>query len=1311
MAIEFVDQLQPLSGGADYWSLIRGKDIDITEGASALTGLADADIFLVDDDAAGIQSSTKYITAANIATYMKTNLDGLTIGVDDTGYDVKFFGATASRYWLWDEGADGVVQRGTLTIGVDDTGHDVKFFGASAGAYMEWDESVDQLRIMGASADATTSTGKLLLATSLTDINANDVLGKIEFQAPHEAGGTDAITVSASIEAVAQGTFAADLNATDLIFKLGHSEAATEKLRITSEGEIGIGGANYGTDGQVLTSGGAGQPCAWEDGGGSVSVANSTANTYFPVVLHDESDNLLDDNDGFTYNPSSVVAKISNLYINAEADSYDNTADSATGRLSIGEHGDLNLYHGSSGGGIQQSMIVDNTGDIQIETTTAGGDIILKSLGPNSSTSELSLQGDKVHIDRIIDNTVAGDSEEIGLLLDLERGGDVSTGHININKALKINLDQGEQSDAVVTNYGIHLDLDAQNTSQNTGTITNYGIKQEISQGDVSYGLHLDISSVNESYGIYIDNVNGQIDYKSVSSADSGDYFSMATTAAGATTLTTVDDDGEAAHLTLAPDGDCIVDRSVSLTADGTYTGLSIDFDKDGASTGTNTLYGLNIDMDNTTATNGGNVMYGIHNTPTLTHAADAGAASVTGLLQTVTGSSNGTSFAYGISQTITGADTLIGILQTVTNGNKDLIFRSSADPGDQFSIATTAHGATTIATEDDDATKAADLTLDIDGDIVLKPAGGNVYVLNASDSNIFDFNPINPAMIIRNSLDTGDYFKISVLSHGATTIKTVDDDATKAADLTLDVDGDIELNADGGTITFKDDTTTLAEIDSSGNLLIIGALTARGHVHSIGTAGNTTASTYSVVTNTGSYAGKDLTIAAGSTTTGLNNLDGGDLILKSGDGDGTGTSAMTFFTKVNGTDATAERMRIHTNGMVGIGTNNPGSTLMVRSSETTTDVLGVYADSLTTGNGLNINIDDSLTSGSLKTLIFIDYDKSGVTDSANHNFTTGLHVSLVDAATNHASGVVSMVGAKIDIESANAQGTIAQTGLNINVADDSVGDAATTLGIGLTVMDGGTDIKLMSSADTGDYCSISTTTHGATTIATEDDNNAAAHLTVATDGNIVLGCTPGGAITLQENDASVYTPSASSDATTKTYVDTQTVITANAYNNRVDATSWYLMNNDTATNLTGTDTTVGDTQDLGTLSNTDMRCLMFIVPYNMTIHAISGSVMDDDMDEVTDKRIGLWRLPSLSVSGADPGDTNPDTLTLAYITDAFGASTAFASGKVMSFYDTSADVELTAGDGIFMGYLNPQSAGNDDVTLTMSIWAHQTTP
>jgi len=79
------------------------------------------------------------------------NISGnITIGVDDTGYDVKFFGATAGSYWLWDESADGVVQIGTLTVGVDDAGHDVKFFGNTASAYMLWDTSADDLVLAGA---------------------------------------------------------------------------------------------------------------------------------------------------------------------------------------------------------------------------------------------------------------------------------------------------------------------------------------------------------------------------------------------------------------------------------------------------------------------------------------------------------------------------------------------------------------------------------------------------------------------------------------------------------------------------------------------------------------------------------------------------------------------------------------------------------------------------------------------------------------------------------------------------------------------------------------------------------------------------------------------------------------------------------------------------------------------------------------------------------------------------------------------------------------------------------------------------------
>jgi hypothetical protein len=46
---------------------------------------------------------------------------------------------------------DGAVQiDSTVTVGADDTGYDVKFFGATASAYMHWDESEDDLILAGA---------------------------------------------------------------------------------------------------------------------------------------------------------------------------------------------------------------------------------------------------------------------------------------------------------------------------------------------------------------------------------------------------------------------------------------------------------------------------------------------------------------------------------------------------------------------------------------------------------------------------------------------------------------------------------------------------------------------------------------------------------------------------------------------------------------------------------------------------------------------------------------------------------------------------------------------------------------------------------------------------------------------------------------------------------------------------------------------------------------------------------------------------------------------------------------------------------
>ena len=88
----------------------------------------------------------------------------------------------------------------------------------------------------------------LVLQTGETDMAANDVIGKISFQAPDEGTGTDAILVSGAIQAVAEGNHSSSSNATSLQFMTGASEAATAKMHIKSDGKVGIGeGTPLGT--------------------------------------------------------------------------------------------------------------------------------------------------------------------------------------------------------------------------------------------------------------------------------------------------------------------------------------------------------------------------------------------------------------------------------------------------------------------------------------------------------------------------------------------------------------------------------------------------------------------------------------------------------------------------------------------------------------------------------------------------------------------------------------------------------------------------------------------------------------------------------------------------------------------------------------------------------------------------------------------------------------------------------------------------------------------------------------------------------
>jgi len=126
---------------------ISEAELEILDGATATT----AELNYNDTGAAvGTVVASKTVTAdanKDVASFRNITLTGeLDGGSLDISGDADIDGTTN----LDAVDIDGTVQiDGATTFGVDDTGVDVKFFGATSGAYLLWDESEDKLLTAG----------------------------------------------------------------------------------------------------------------------------------------------------------------------------------------------------------------------------------------------------------------------------------------------------------------------------------------------------------------------------------------------------------------------------------------------------------------------------------------------------------------------------------------------------------------------------------------------------------------------------------------------------------------------------------------------------------------------------------------------------------------------------------------------------------------------------------------------------------------------------------------------------------------------------------------------------------------------------------------------------------------------------------------------------------------------------------------------------------------------------------------------------------------------------------------------------------
>ena len=235
---------------------------NITTGDGAVSLETSSGNVLVDS-----QAGTATVDGHTGVTIQSSNSGDITldsvadINLDAGGADIVFKDDGTTFGSITNSGGEVVIKSGsTPTTALTFAGNDVNFadnvqLDSDAAELLFGDDGEIKL-IHNADAGLLlkhTATGdgtpvSLTLQTGETALTVGEPLGTINFQAPDEAGGTDAVLISAAIEAVAEDTFAADNNATKLSFKTGASEAAAEKMSISSVGNVTMKNTATGDD-------------------------------------------------------------------------------------------------------------------------------------------------------------------------------------------------------------------------------------------------------------------------------------------------------------------------------------------------------------------------------------------------------------------------------------------------------------------------------------------------------------------------------------------------------------------------------------------------------------------------------------------------------------------------------------------------------------------------------------------------------------------------------------------------------------------------------------------------------------------------------------------------------------------------------------------------------------------------------------------------------------------------------------------------------------------------------------------------------
>ena len=226
-----------VSGGISGDSTIAATTYNSTTSSAGYKLNGDKYLWLSSSDlqVGNVAADTDIIgISINLQTATTIN-STLTVGVDDTGYDVKFFGDTASAYMLWDTSDDDLVLGGAATLKgnrrfeISTTTDknlaqgDIIYYGGGSTV----DGDIVYMTTAGQWASAS-SNGAASATTMLgialgTDPDVDGVLVRGTYTLDHDVGSNQGVPVYLSDTVAGQATVTAPSSSGDIVRIIGYN--------------------------------------------------------------------------------------------------------------------------------------------------------------------------------------------------------------------------------------------------------------------------------------------------------------------------------------------------------------------------------------------------------------------------------------------------------------------------------------------------------------------------------------------------------------------------------------------------------------------------------------------------------------------------------------------------------------------------------------------------------------------------------------------------------------------------------------------------------------------------------------------------------------------------------------------------------------------------------------------------------------------------------------------------------------------------------------------------------------------------------